>query len=469
MIRYIGIVVLWCAAMATHASQLPDFTQLVERHGGSVVNISTIQKESGKRELRLGGVPEGPFQDFFRHFFGEEGLEQGPPEEGEGSQEQHRSLGSGFIISEDGFILTNHHVIKDAQEIIVKLRDRRQLEAKLIGSDPESDLALLQVEAKGLQAVTLGSSETLRVGAWVLAIGSPFGFENTVTAGIVSAKGRSLSSERYVPFIQTDVAINPGNSGGPLFNLDGEVIGINAQILSRTGGYMGVSFAIPMDIAMDVVEQLKTSGKVARGFLGITFQAVTRELAESFGLDRPRGALVASVLPESPAAKAGFQEGDIVLSFDGKEINEASQLPPLVGRTKVGEKVKVGVFRHGRIKALSVTIAQLPESTQLGAKEPADNNKTIDNILKLEVRELTSEEQNKLAIDHGLLITRVGKGPAQKAGVRPGDVVLSLNQQVIHDSEDFESAVKAIEGKRIVSVLLARGKDAKRYLAIRLQ
>lgn len=468
ILRVVFVLVAWTGFLAK-AQELPDFVHLVDQFGASVVNISTIQKAPEQQEFKLEGMPDEAFQEFFRHFFGEEGMDKMPRSENDGDgdgDEVHRSLGSGFAISADGYILTNYHVIKDAKEIIVKLRDRRQLEAKLVGGDPESDLALLKVAASDLLPVRVGSSKNLKVGAWVLAIGSPFGFENSVTAGIVSAKGRSLSSERYVPFIQTDVAINPGNSGGPLFNLAGEVVGINAQILSRTGGYMGVSFAIPIDIAMGVVEQLKTSGKVSRGFLGITFQGVSRELAESFGLDTPRGALVASVIEESPAAKAGFKDGDIVLSFNGQEINEASQLPPLVGQAKIGEKINVAVFRNKRIKTLTVEIGELPESEKMA--EQSIKDEAIANELKLEVRGIKEEEKKEHDVDHGVLVTRLGKGPAQKAGIKAGDVLLSLNHQTLRNTEDFKVVVDKLKGSRLVSALVSRSNDGKRYLAIKL-
>src|SRR5690554_3244448 len=317
-------LLLACSFFAS-AANLPDFTQLVESAAPAVVNISTTQTVQ-KRSSRIPQeVPE-----IFRHFFGElpEGFEQEP------SQQQRQSLGSGFIISDDGYILTNNHVIENADEIVVRLSDRRELIAKLIGSDASSDLALLKIDAKGLPVVTVGNSDKLKVGEWVLAIGSPFGFDHSVTAGIVSAKGRSLPNETYVPFIQTDVAINPGNSGGPLFNLDGKVVGINSQIYTRSGGFMGVSFAIPINVALEVSEQLKDSGRVSRGWLGVLIQEVNKDLAESFGLSKAAGALVAQVMPDGPASKSDLRSGDVITHLDGKPIVLSSDLPQLVGTLK---------------------------------------------------------------------------------------------------------------------------------------
>jgi serine protease Do len=342
------LVALLLIVSSARAEGLPDFTELVRKNSPAVVNISTTQKitRNGPRLPHgLHQFPEGsPFDDFFRRFFGDR--------EGESRSFETHSLGSGFIISSDGYIITNYHVIRDADTIIVRFSDRRELEAKVVGNDERSDLALLKVEAKGLPTLKQGDSKQLKVGEWVLAIGSPFGFEHSATAGIVSAVGRSLPEESYVPFIQTDVAINPGNSGGPLFNLAGEVVGINSQIYSRTGGFMGLSFAIPIDVAMEAVEQLKEKGQVTRGWLGVVIQDVTRELAESFGLERPQGALVAKVLAGSPAAAGGIQVGDIILNFGGSPVPRSSALPPLVGRAEIGEPVNVQVLRSGDRKTL---------------------------------------------------------------------------------------------------------------------
>ena len=344
----LGAALLWLVASSSLASSLPDFTKLVEENSAAVVNISTKQKRSLRhpsiKGFEMPDLPEdSPFNDLFRRFFGE-----GNGGEGHERQYDSRSLGSGFFISEDGYLLTNHHVAVDADEILVRLSDRREFVAEVVGTDKRSDIALLKIDADNLPVVKVGGSTDLKVGEWVLAIGSPFGFDHSVTQGIVSAKGRSLPSDSYVPFIQTDVAINPGNSGGPLFNLDGQVVGVNSQIYSRTGGFMGLSFAIPIEMAMDVAEQLKTRGHVTRGWLGVLIQDVTRQLAESFGMDTPHGALVAKVLEGSPAEKAGIRVGDIIVSFDGKRIGNSSVLPPLVGATRIGRKVELKVIREGR-------------------------------------------------------------------------------------------------------------------------
>jgi serine protease Do len=334
---------------------LPDFSGLVEREGAAVVNISTVQTVRRDQAFpRLPGIPEDdPFYDFFRRF-----MPPGPREY------QTRSLGSGFLISEDGFLLTNAHVVRDASEVTVKLTDRREFTARVVGVDLRSDVALLKIDASGLPFVRIGDPEQTRVGEWVLAIGSPFGFENSVTAGIISAKGRALPDESYVPFLQTDVPINPGNSGGPLFNLDGEVIGINAQIYSRTGGYMGLSFAIPIDVAMNVAGQLRATGRVVRGRLGVQIQEITPDLARSFSLERPVGALVAGVERGSPAASAGLRPGDVILRFNGKAIDNANDLPPLVVATRPGMHVELEIWRDRSARRLTVTIGQLDDQPQ---------------------------------------------------------------------------------------------------------
>jgi serine protease Do len=331
---------------------LPDFTALVEREGPAVVNISTVQTVRREDAFpRIPGLPDDdPFYDFFRRF-----MPPGPREY------QTRSLGSGFLISPDGYVLTNAHVVRDANEVTVRLTDRRELKARVIGVDLRSDVAVLKIDATGLPAVRIGDPGQARVGEWVLAIGSPFGFENSVTAGIISAKGRTLPDKTYVPFLQTDVPINPGNSGGPLFNLNGEVIRINAQIYSRTGGYMGLSFAIPIDVAMNVAEQLRSTGKVVRGRLGVQIQELTPELARSFSLDKAVGALVASVERGSPAASAGLRAGDVILRFNGRIIDNANDLPPLVASTRPGTRVELELWRDGSATRLNATIGELSD------------------------------------------------------------------------------------------------------------
>ncbi len=472
-VHLIGVIALAWSSVAlvqvAQARELPDFTDLVEKAGDAVVNISTTQKISHRQRFpgqqQMPEIPEGtPFGEWFKHFFGDEGGGSGP------EQFRSQSLGSGFIISHDGYTLTNYHVVKDADEIIVKLTDRRELKAEVIGTDERSDIALLKVESDGDLPVTkMGSSERLRVGEWVLAIGSPFGFEQSVTAGIVSAKGRSLPRENYVPFIQTDVAINPGNSGGPLFNLDGEVVGINSQIYSRTGGFMGLSFAIPIDVVMEVVEQLKESGSVKRGWLGILIQDVTRDLAESFGMEKPSGALVAKVLPDSPAAEAGLQTGDVVVKFNGKEITTSSSLPPVVGRTKVGKAVPVEVYRAGKKQVVKVTIGELPTEDELRVSQKAPGTAT-DSRLGLVVQDLNDSERENLDIKEpgGVLVKEVKQGPAAEAGVREGDVIMSINNETVKDSDGLAKIAKELPSGKSVAMLVIR-RNGPIWLALKTE
>ena len=444
-------------ALLAQAS-LPDFTGLVEQASPAVVNISTRQKMPERTVAESGhpGVPdlEG-LPPLFREFF-ERNIPQIPRAPGGGRQREAQSLGSGFIISTDGYVLTNNHVIADADEIIVRLSDRSELEAKLIGTDPRSDVALLKVEGTGLPTVKLGKSEELKVGEWVLAIGSPFGFDHSVTAGIVSAKGRSLPNESYVPFIQTDVAINPGNSGGPLFNLAGEVVGINSQIFTRSGGFMGLSFAIPMSVAMDVADQLKSDGKVSRGWLGVVIQEVNKDLAESFGLDKPAGALVAQVLEEGPAAKGGLQVGDVILSLDGKPIIMSADLPHLVGALKPGTTAELDVVRDGARKKLRLTIGALPEDGEALAGSAAPGAERSSNRLGVKVVELTAEQKNSLDLKGGVVISEVQDGPAALIGLRPGDVITHLNNQAINSAETFTEVAQALPKNRSVSMRVLR-------------
>jgi len=420
---------------------LPDFTGLVEQYGPAVVNISTIQKSKSKSaddlKRRMPDFPqEGPFGDWFKKFFDEDGHGQ---RGFNGEERKAESLGSGFILSKDGYVLTNNHVIENADTIIVRLSDRRELDAELIGRDERSDLALLKIKADDLPVVKLGSSEALKPGEWVLAIGSPFGFDHSVTAGIVSAKGRSLPRENYVPFIQTDVAINPGNSGGPLFNLAGEVVGINSQIYSRTGGYMGVSFAIPIDTALNVVEHLKKEGHVVRGWLGVLIQDVTRDLAESFNMDKPHGALIARVLPDSPAEDAGFKVGDIVVDFNGKYVNHSSDLPPIVGITPIDKQVPVEIIREGKVITISVTIGELPQDDGVKVSARSSDGSTTSDRLSVEISNLSDEQRTRfeLNVDVGVIVKDVKSGPASDAGMRRGDVILMINNVDIKGSKHF--------------------------------
>lgn len=461
----VSVVLVWSLLTVTaQAKDLPDFTSLVAENGSAVVNISTTKNNKGKQKLPSlppgMKIPEGtPFDDLFKHFFGAPGQPQ--------PYESH-SLGSGFVLSSDGYILTNHHVIKDADEIIVRFSDRNELEAKILGSDERSDVALLKVEATGLKVVKLGDSTKLKVGEWVLAIGSPFGFDYSATAGIVSALGRSLPSDSYVPFIQTDVAINPGNSGGPLFNLDGEVIGINSQIYSRTGGFMGVSFAIPMDVAMDVVAQIKSQGYVSRGWLGVVIQDVTRELAESFGLKKPHGALVSRVLPDSPAAKAGLEPGDVILKFDGKKVVTSSALPPIVGRTTIGISVDVEVMRQNERKTIEVIVEELPDNDEI-AKVDNHSGRLIDDRLALEVIDLTEQQRQDMDIAKGgVIVNNVDAGAAAEAGVRRGDVIISINNEKVSDAKQFLDIAKDLPENKAIPVLVQRGSGAI-FLALRIK
>lgn len=451
----LAVALLWGQSLQAQAS-LPDFTDLVEEASPAVVNISTRQKMPERAVAGQPGLPdlEG-LPPMFREFF-ERSIPQIPRNPG-GRQREAQSLGSGFIISPDGYIMTNNHVVADADEIIVRLSDRSELEAKLIGADPRSDVALLKVEGKDLPVVRLGKADDLKVGEWVLAIGSPFGFDHSVTAGIVSAKGRNLPSDSYVPFIQTDVAINPGNSGGPLFNLQGEVVGINSQIFTRSGGFMGLSFAIPMEVAMQVADQLKADGKVTRGWLGVVIQEVNKDLAESFGLDKPAGALVAQVLEDGPADKGGLQVGDVILSLNGKPIIMSADLPHLVGGLKPGEKAELDVVRDGSRKKLNVTVGTLPEEGQeLASSGSAQGGERSNNRLGVTVVELTAEQKKGLDLKGGVVVKEVLNGPAAMIGLRPGDVITHLNNQAIDSISAFTQVAQDLPKNRSVSMRVLR-------------
>ena len=431
---------------------LPDFTRLVERAGPAVVNIEATSGAADDRELAGRDPLPDDVPEFFRRFFEQQAPGQPMPIPRGGM-----SQGTGFIISPDGYIMTNNHVVADADEIIVRLSDRSELEAKLIGADPRSDVALLKVEGKDLPVVRLGKADDLKVGEWVLAIGSPFGFDHSVTAGIVSAKGRNLPSDSYVPFIQTDVAINPGNSGGPLFNLQGEVVGINSQIFTRSGGFMGLSFAIPMEVAMQVADQLKADGKVTRGWLGVVIQEVNKDLAESFGLDKPAGALVAQVLEDGPADKGGLQVGDVILSLNGKPIIMSADLPHLVGGLKPGEKAELDVVRDGSRKKLNVTVGTLPEEGQeLASSGSAQGGERSNNRLGVTVVELTAEQKKGLDLKGGVVVKEVLNGPAAMIGLRPGDVITHLNNQAIDSISAFTQVAQDLPKNRSVSMRVLR-------------
>lgn len=440
---------------------LPDFTKMVKQYGDAVVNISTTQKAPDlTKEFKGHQMPEGvppQMEELFKYFF------KGPDRNFQ--PRDSKSLGSGFIISEDGYLLTNHHVINNADEIIVKLKDRRQLVATVIGSDKRTDIALLKVEATDLPIVKIGSTKQLQVGEWVLAIGSPFGFEQSVTAGIVSAKGRSLPGGNYVPFIQTDVAINPGNSGGPLFNMEGEVIGVNSQIYSRSGGYMGLSFAIPMNVVTNVVEQIKTKGSVSRGWLGVQIQNVTRELAQSFNMNKPHGALVSSVISDGPSEKAGLQIGDVIIEFDGHKIDTSGELPPVIGITPIGKKVKVKIIRAGKKKTVEVVIGLLPEEAALAK---AKESKKEHNRLGVTVLDPTDVQRKQLdVLEHGVLVQVVEKGPAFEGGIQQGDVILRIQNNIVRDVTDFDRIVKELPSGQSIAILIQR-KGSPIFLALKI-
>jgi serine protease Do len=453
----------------TQAGDLPDFTELVEKQGATVVNISTTQIIKGHR-----GGHQFPFegddsaQELLRRFF----PGQIPNFPGVPQEFKNRSLGSGFIISADGHILTNAHVVDGADEVLVKLTDKREFKAKVLGSDKRTDVALIKIEASNLPVAKLGDSVKLKVGEWVVAIGSPFGFENTVTAGIVSAKGRSLANENFVPFIQTDVAINPGNSGGPLFNMKGEVIGINSQIYSRSGGSMGVSFAIPIDLAMDVQSQLKAKGKVSRGRLGIGIQEVSKELAESFNLGKTQGALVASVEKGAAADKAGIEVGDIILKFDGKVVAESGDLPRMVGSTRPGSKVVINIWRKGASRDLTVAVGEIPDDegvTRSANRSGKSAEPPTANRLGLVLAVPTAEQKRALGIHHGLIVEEVKNG-GTRTELRSGDLILSLiikgSQTDIKSISQFNDLLQGVDKSATITLLVRRG-DSQTFITIK--
>lgn len=458
-ILFLGFV-LFNLCFSAFAKDLPDFTELVKQHGASVVNITSTQLNKPQNGLNvMPGSPDAEMFEFFRHFM--------PPVPGGGARPNMpvRSSGSGFIISSDGYILTNAHVVEGADEVMVKLTDRREFKAKVIGSDPRSDIALIKINATNLPKVPIGNAQQLQVGEWVIAIGSPFGFENSVTAGIVSAKERSLPSENYVPFIQTDVAVNPGNSGGPLFNMKGEVVGINSQIYSRSGGYMGVSFAIPIDVAMQVAEQLKTQGKVQRGRLGVVIQEVSAGNASAFGLSKPEGALVSEVEKDSPAAKAGLKIGDIILKFNGQTINRSIELPRLVAATKPGSTVKLQIWRNRAPMALSAIVAEAKEpKTTLG--KPAKTDKT-PNKIGLVLSDLDQPTLTQLGISHGIGVQQ-SEGAAARAGIEAGDIIVGVGNIRVTSVEQFNKLIANTRKNTNLALLIKRA-DATLYVPLQVE
>ena len=448
-------------AQSVIAGSLPDFTELVDKQGAAVVNVSTTQLIHTPQMLQgMPNLPEDdPFYDFFRRF-----APQTPREQ------ESQSLGSGFIISSDGYILTNAHVVDHADKITVRLTDKREFKAKVIGADKRTDVALLKIEANGLPKVALGNPEQIKVGEWVLAIGSPFGFDNSVTAGIVSAKGRSLPQENFVPFIQTDVAINPGNSGGPLFNMKGEVIGINSQIYSRSGGYMGLSFSIPIDVAMDVVTQLRSTGKVTRGRIGVTIQEVTRELAESFGLTKADGALISGVEKGGPADKAGVRPSDVILKFDGKVVTSSADLPRIVAATKPGTKVSVQLWRKGSTLDVSVVVGEIKDEGGVaqrgGSRGSAVGSSESETRLGVVVSELNDQQKAELQVEGGLIVEDL-KGPATRSQLQRGDVILAVGNIEIRSAEQFNEVLKKVPRGRNIALLVRRSEGTV-YVPIKL-
>lgn len=457
----LGAVLFACLLLVGTASaaELPDFTDLVERNGAAVVNISTTQKVQGGPHRVPPELEGTPFEDFLKRFLG-----QRPQQERE-----TQSLGSGVVISADGYILTNAHVIKDASKIVVQFNDRRQMEAELVGKDPTIDIALLKVDGEGLPAAEIGDPSRLAVGEWVVAIGAPFGFENSVTAGIVSAKSRSLPNDTYVPFIQTDAAVNPGNSGGPLFNMDGEVVGINAQIFSKSGGFMGLSFAIPVDIAMDAVAQIKEHGSVERGWLGVHIQDVSPELAESFGMDKPKGALVARVVPDSPAGQGGLRSGDVVVAVNGEPIASASDLPPKIGGFRPDEQVRLTVIRGGERRKVAVTVGSLAQARSEGGQGRDKGGGEARELLGMRVGPVPSQVRERLGLpaERGALVAEVAGDPAASAGVRPGDVILKLAQRTVTGPDALAELIQRLPSGRAVPMLVRRGEGAL-FLPIRI-
>ena len=453
------------AAAPASTVSAPDFAAIAARHGAAVVNISVsgmhhMAADDDSAAPRRGMPkldPNDPFHEFFKRF----GVPEGP-----GGMTPRdvpiRGEGSGFIVNPDGIILTNAHVVRDAEHVTVKLTDHREFQAKVLGSDPKTDVAVLKVDAKELPVVPLGSVKDLRVGDWVLAIGSPFGFENTVTAGVVSAKGRSLPDDGYVPFIQTDVAVNPGNSGGPLFSADGKVVGINSQIYSRSGGYQGLSFAIPIDIATHVMDQIVATGHASHARLGVAIQNVNQTLAESFKLAKPEGALVSSVDPKGPAAKAGLQTGDVIQSVDGKPVSTSGDLPAVIGQKMPGTEVTLGIWRHGKAEQVAVKLGNASEETAVADRD--DKADAGHGKLGLALRPLQPQEESEAGVDHGLLVED-SAGPAAQAGIQPGDLLLAINGVPVKDAAQVRATV-AKAGKSVALLIQRDGNQI--FVPVRL-
>lgn len=458
-------------AQAASVAALPDFADLVEKTGPAVVNIRTTERVKPGQGSGAQGPDDEEMQEFFRKFFGvpmprspqpdrpPRGRRQTPQQE----EEVPRGVGSGFIISADGFVLTNAHVVDGADDVYVTLTDKREFKAKIIGVDKRTDVAVVRIEGSNLPRLAIGDPNKLRAGEWVIAIGSPFGLDNTVTAGIVSAKARDTGD--YLPLIQTDVAVNPGNSGGPLINMRGEVIGINSQIYSRSGGYMGISFAVPIDEAMRVAEQLRTTGRVTRGRIGVQIGEVTKDVAESLGLARAQGALIQRVEPGGPAEKGGLEAGDIILKFNGTNIEKSSDLPRMVGATKPGSRANLTIWRKGASKDVPLTIAELEPEKVTRKDDKKVKPEQAPNALGLVVSDLSEAQKKELKIDGGAIVD-ASDGPAARAGLRPGDVILRLNNSDVKDAKQFNGLVAKLEPKKTAVVLVRRG-DASQFVPIR--
>ena len=463
-------------SVAAPSASLPDFSDLVDKVGPAVVNIRTTEKS---KMAAQNGMPPGmddpEMQEFFRRFFGvpvprqqqpdaPRGRRPGQPQQPQQEEEVPRGVGSGFVISADGYILTNAHVVEGADEVYVTLTDKREYKAKIIGSDKRSDVALVKIEGSNLPRLTFGDSNKLRVGEWVIAIGSPFGLDNTVTAGIISAKARDTGD--YLPLIQTDVAVNPGNSGGPLINMRGEVIGINSQIYSRSGGYMGISFAVPIDEAMRVSEQLKTAGRVTRGRIGVQIGEVTKDVADSLGLPKANGALVQRVESGGPAEKGGIEAGDIIVKFNGAAIEKSSDLPRMVGNTKPGARSTVTVWRKGAAKELSLTIAEMePDNKVAKREEKSIKPEQPVNTLGLVASDLTDAQKKDLKVDGGAVVD-TAEGAAARAGLRAGDIILRVNNTDVKDSKQFNALVAKLEPRKTVLLLVRRG-EASQFVTVK--
>lgn len=456
------------APSTAEAAGLPDFTDLVDKVGPAVVNIRTTER---LKQMQPGASSEDDeMQEFFRRFFGQPAPRQPQPQprnrrQAPQQEEQQvpRGVGSGFIISGDGFVLTNAHVVEGADEVFVTLTDKREFKAKIIGSDRRTDVALVKIEGSDLPSLTIGDSGKLRVGEWVIAIGSPFGLDNTVTAGIISANSRDTGD--YLPLIQTDVAVNPGNSGGPLINMRGEVVGINSQIYSRSGGYMGISFAVPIGEAMRVADQLKSTGRVIRGRIGVQIGEVTKEVAESLGMPRAQGALVGRVEPGSPAEKAGVEPGDIITAFNGQTIEKSGDLPRMVGSTKPGTKAVLTVLRKGQKRDLPVVVAEMEAEQTAKKKDEKSKPEQTPNALGLVVSTLTDVQKQELRLEGGVMVEQV-EGPAARVGLQPGDVIVRLNNTDIRDAKQFNALVAKLDTQRNALLLVRRG-DSSQFVPVR--